>query len=117
MSAVLVFGSNLNGWHGGGAARHAVDQWGAVMSQPIGIQGNAYAIPTMDRDMQTMPIDEIRPFVREFLVHARANPMRSFLVTAIGCGIAGHSASDIAPLFEGGPENVFISEKLIAALR
>lgn len=108
INPVFVFGSNLAGQHNGGVARHAVLHYGAQMGQAEGLQGNSYAIPT---------VAEIEPYVREFVVYAARHQHAPFLVTAIGCGIAGHSPRDIAPLFHGASENVFLSEKLVAALR
>lgn len=114
---VFVFGSNRNGFHAGGAAREAQERWGAIWGAGEGLQGNAYAIPTMDHEMETLSVEAIADHVRNFLVFSAERPKMSFLVTAIGCGIAGHDPADIAPLFMGATENVFLSEKLVAALR
>ncbi len=91
---VFVFGSNLQGYHGGGAARFALHQFGAMWGQGEGLQGQSYAIPTMQG-----PVDTIRPHVDKFISFARGHKELLFLVTPIGCGIAGFSPSDIAPLF------------------
>ena len=107
----------MNGHHAGGAARYALDSLGAVWGQPIGLQGDSYAIPTMGHDMATLSVEAIRDHVAEFIAFAAAHPELSFLVTAIGCGIAGHDPADMAPLFAGAGENVFLSEKLCAGLR
>ena len=117
MTAILCFGSNLAGAHNGGAARHAVEEWGAAMGYPVGLYGKSYAIPTMDANFQTLSVEQIATYVRAFVEFAAKHPRKSFLVTAIGCGIAGHDPADIAPLFAGASENVFLSEKLVAALR
>ncbi len=117
MTVVFVFGSNGAGMHNGGAARHAVQAWGAIMGHGRGRQGQSYAIPTMDGHFITLPVDAIQYEVADFLTHAAEHPQDSFIVTAIGCGIAGHDPRDIAPLFAGATENVFLSEKLVAALR
>jgi hypothetical protein len=114
---VFVFGSNLAGNHAGGAARHALDHWGAIMGIAEGLRGQSYAIPTMDAEFRPLLVGEIAPFVARFLGAAKAYSDHSFLVTAIGCGIAGHKPGDIMPLFAGATENVFLSEKLVAALR
>ena len=90
---IFVFGSNLEGQHLGGAARAAL-QWGAVMGQGVGLQGKTYAIPTMFGSVR-----EIKPYVDEFISFAKSQPELRFLVTEIGCGIAGFSKKDIAPLF------------------
>ncbi len=92
---IFVFGSNLAGMHGGGAARAAYEKFGAVWGQGTGIQGQSYAIPTMQGD-----VDTIEPYVDSFIVYAKVHPEKKFLVTRIGCGIAGFLDSDIAPLFE-----------------
>ena len=92
---IFVFGSNLAGMHGGGAARIACLHFGAVMGKGVGLQGQSYAIPTMQGGVET-----IRPYVEEFLDFAKHHPEMQFLVTPIGCGIAGFEAEDIAPLFE-----------------
>lgn len=91
---IFVFGSNLAGMHGGGAARVALQRFGAVMGQGVGLQGQSYAIPTMQGGVET-----IRPYVDDFIAFAKANPDKRFLVTPIGCGIAGFEPEDIAPLF------------------
>jgi hypothetical protein len=91
---IFVFGSNAAGFHGGGAAHQAM-QWGAVWGQGTGLQGQTYAIPTMFGT-----VAEIKPHVDEFLHFAKAHPKLKFLVTEIGCGIAGFTPGDIAPLFQ-----------------
>ena len=92
---IFVFGSNLAGMHGGGAARMARLYFGAVLGNGDGPQGQSYAIPTMQGGVET-----IRPYVDKFIVYAKAHPEQTFLVTPIGCGIAGFTPDDIAPLFE-----------------
>lgn len=91
---IFVFGSNLRGMHGGGAARIAYQHFGAIYGQGVGLQGQSYAIPTMQGGTET-----IRPYVDEFIQFAKQHPEMTFLVTRIGCGIAGFVAEDIAPLF------------------
>ena len=93
---IFVFGSNLAGAHSGGAARIAVEQFGAIMGQGVGLQGRSYAIPTMQGGVNT-----IAPYVDEFIAFAKQHPELTFLVTRIGCGIAGFSPRQIAPLFAG----------------
>ena len=92
---IFVFGSNLHGMHGGGAARVAFLHFGAIYGQGVGLQGQSYAIPTMQGGTET-----IRPYVDEFILFAKNHPELTFLVTRIGCGIAGFVAKDIAPLFK-----------------
>ena len=91
---VFVFGSNLQGSHGGGAAAAAVRYFGAIWGQGVGMQGQCYAIPTMHGG-----VDAIRPYVDEFIIYAKQHPELTFLVTRIGCGIAGFRDADMAPLF------------------
>jgi hypothetical protein len=96
---IFVFGSNLAGAHAGGAAYLAYQRFGAVMGQGVGLQGQSYAIPTM----QGGP-DTILPYVEEFIRFADMHPELTFLVTRIGCGIAGFTPAEIAPLFAGAVE-------------
>lgn len=91
---IFVFGSNLAGMHGGGAARMARLHFGAILGNGDGPQGQSYAIPTMQGGVKT-----IRPYVDKFIDYAKAHPEQIFLVTPIGCGIAGFMPCDIAPLF------------------
>ena len=92
---IFVFGSNLEGAHMGGAARIAHQKFGAIWGQGIGLQGNSYAIPTMQGGVET-----IKPYVDEFIEFAKEYPDLTFYVTRIGCGIAGFSDEEIAPLFK-----------------
>lgn len=92
---IFVFGSNLSGYHGGGAAYIAVKNFGAIWGQGVGMQGQSYAIPTMHGG-----VDVIKPYVDEFIDYAKSNPQYKFLVTRIGCGIAGFQDEEIAPLFK-----------------
>ena len=102
---VFVFGSNLAGMHGGGAARIARLRFGAVIGNGVGMQGRSYAIPTMQGGTKT-----IRPYVNDFIAYAKEHPELTFLVTPIGCGIAGFEPEDIAPLFEkaSNVENIWL---------
>ena len=92
---IFVFGSNLAGSHGGGAAYIAYRKFGAIWGQGVGLQGQSYAIPTMQGGVET-----IRPYVDEFIAFAKENKNMTFLVTRLGCGIAGFTDEEIAPLFE-----------------
>ncbi|MCM1377898.1 MAG: hypothetical protein NC097_01215 [Clostridium sp.] len=96
---VFVFGSNLEGNHAGGAARIARERFGAIMGQGVGLQGQSYAIPTMQGG-----VDTIKPYVDQFIRFARECDQNTFYVTRIGCGIAGFKDEDIAPLFEDALE-------------
>ena len=104
---IFVFGSNIAGAHGGGAARLAYERFGAVLGQGVGLQGQSYAIPTMQGGVET-----IKPYVDEFIEFAKSNRNMTFLVTRIGCGIAGFTDNEIAPLFEAahGIENIVLPE-------
>ena len=117
MRTIFVFGSNLAGIHGAGAAYDALKQYGAVYGQGVGLQGNSYAIPTKDGQIRTLPLHRIQPFVREFICFARKNPLWTFNVTAIGCGLAGYTPADIAPMFAGVPGNCILPAEFIAVLR
>jgi hypothetical protein len=98
---VFVFGSNLSGFHAGGAARAAL-QWGAVNGQGIGHHGKTYAIPTIGANFSgPLDLSEISKYVDDFIAYATKHPELKFLVTEIGCGIAGFNVEQIAPLFEG----------------
>lgn len=90
---IFVFGSNLQGIHGGGAARYAYEHFGAKWGQGVGMAGQTYAIPTMHGGIR-----EIKPYVDEFIDFAEAHPQYRFLVTPIGCGIAGFTVQQMAPL-------------------
>ena len=104
---IFVFGSNLQGYHGGGAAAAARRHFGAVWGQGVGLQGRSYAIPTMQGGVET-----IKPYVDEFIKFAAEHPEKRFLVTPIGCGIAGFTPEEIAPLFEAARniENITLPE-------
>ena len=110
---IFVFGSNLDGAHGGGAARLAWQRFGAVWGQGVGLQGRSYAIPTMQGGVET-----IKPYVDDFIEFARMHPELRFLVTRIGCGIAGFRPEEIAPLFADAleMENVILPEDFVILL-
>lgn len=110
---IFVFGSNLAGSHGGGAARLAYNRFGAIWGQGVGLQGQSYAIPTMQGGVET-----ISPYVDEFIEFARAHPQYKFLVTKIGCGIAGFREDVIAPLFGDAIEleNVILPKEFVELL-
>jgi len=102
---IFVFGSNIQGHHGGGAALDALKNFGAIMGQGVGLQGQSYGIPTMQGGVK-----DIKPYVDEFIAFAKAHPELKFLVTRIGCGIAGFKDKEIAPLFVevAKMENVYL---------
>ena len=110
---IFVFGSNLAGAHGGGAARIAVEVFGAIWGQGVGLQGQSYAIPTMQGGVET-----IKPYVDEFIAFAKQHRELFFYVTRIGCGIAGFRDEEIAPLFANAKklENVALPESFVEKL-
>lgn len=110
---VFVFGSNKDGFHAGGAARLAVQKFGAIWGQGVGLQGQSYAIPTMQGG-----VDTIKPYVDEFIAFAKSHEELFFWVTRIGCGIAGFRDSDIAPLFKEALNlpNVALPESFVEIL-
>lgn len=107
---IMVFGSNFDGRHGKGSAFFARTNHGAVYGVGVGRTGNAYAIPTKDRYLRTLPLDAIRRFVDEFIYYANAHPDLEFNVTRIGCGLAGYSEEQIAPMFKKAPKNCTLPE-------
>ena len=111
---IFVFGSNLAGHHGGGAALLAWRKWGAVWGQGVGLQGQTYGIPTMHGGPEA-----IRPYVDEFVDFARRHPELTFLVTEVGCGIAGFTPAQIAPLFADavGVENICLPQRFWDVLK
>lgn len=111
---IFVFGSNLAGAHGGGAARIAVEDFGAIWGQGVGLQGQCYAIPTMQGGVET-----IKPYVDEFIEFAKQHKELFFYVTRIGCGIAGFRDEEIAPLFAKAidVQNIALPETFVSHLK
>ena len=99
MREIFVFGSNLAGRHGAGAAFFARQNHGAIYGQGIGLQGNSYAIPTKDLRIKTLPLSAIKKHVDTFIQYAKEHPELMFNVTRVGCGLAGYKDIDIAPMF------------------
>ena len=110
---IFVFGSNLNGFHGGGAAAYAMQHFGAQWGEGVGITGQCYAIPTMHGGA-----DDIRPYVEDFIDYAQQHPELEFLVTPIGCGIAGFTPETMAPLFRRALEfgNIVLPKSFVEVL-
>ncbi len=110
---VFVFGSNEAGFHGGGAAKLAHNKFGAQMYKGEGLFGKSYAIPTKDKSIETLPVENISKYVDKFIEFASIYPGTKFFVTEIGCGLAGYSPKDIAPLFKETIklENIHLPER------
>lgn len=105
---IFVFGSNLSGVHGAGAARTALKEHGAVTGVPFGRTGNSYAIPTKNKTIEyTLHLDVIKSYVEAFIEYAQEHPELKFKVTRIGCGLAGLQDADIAPMFKAAPMNCY----------
>lgn len=109
---VFVFGSNELGHHGSGAARFAYDELDAIWFKGFGLgeNGNTFAIPTKDWNINTLPILLIKPYVDSFIRFAEIRQDHRFFVTKVGCGIAKYTPEDIAPLFKEaiGLPNVYL---------
>lgn len=108
---VFVFGSNLAGRHGLGAALHAKHHHGAQRGICIGRCGQSYAIPTKGWEMETLPLVEIATYVKDFILYAERHPETKFFVTRIGCGLAGYADYQIAPMFADAPSNCTLPEE------
>lgn len=108
---IFVFGSNESGRHGKGAAKMAHDKFGAVYGVGFGRTGQCFAIPTKDWVLSTLPLKSIHHYVQRFMDYARANKSLEFLVTKIGCGLAGYSAKEIALMFLDAPSNCILPKE------
>jgi hypothetical protein len=105
---ILVYGANLAGRHGAGAALKAVKEYGAEHGK-VGPHGRSYGIPTKTRDLKPLSLREIQEHVAQFLDWARLHPEETFWVTDIGCGLAGHTHEEIGPMFASAPDNCVLS--------
>lgn len=108
---IFVFGSNLAGIHGAGAALHAKKYYGAKIGVGRGLTGNSYALPTKDENIMTLPLDVIERNIVEFFGFAEDNPAKSFALTPIGTGLAGYKRSQMMEIISRHdiPENVFFT--------
>jgi len=113
---IFVFGSNLAGRHGKGAAKAAIDRYGAKYGQGVGLQGQSYAIPTKDEYLNTLPLDVIKEYVEQFLFFAAMHSELDFNVTAIGCGLAGYKPEHIAPFFKNCSDNCKLPKEFLEVL-
>lgn len=107
---IFVFGSNLAGRHGKGAALHARKHHGAIYGKGVGRQGQSYAIPTKDASLQTLPLITVASYIDNFINYAINNPDLKFEVTRVGCGLAGYTERQVAPLFKNAPSNCKMPE-------
>jgi hypothetical protein len=112
-TTIFVFGSNLAGRHGKGAALEARKKWGAIYGVGWGRQGDSYAIPTKGHNLETLPLFIIRKHVNDFLNYAIQHQDLTFRLTAIGCGLAGYTPDFIAPMFKGHPPNIIMPEEFL----
>ena len=110
MANIFVFGSNKLGIHGAGAAKIAHCDFGAVYGVGEGLRGTSYAIPTKKTPYVALPIEDVRAAVERFIAFAREHPELEFQLTRIGCGLAGFTDAEIAPLFRDIPANVHAPE-------
>lgn len=113
MATVFVFGSNLAGRHGKGAALHALKHYGAMYGEGIGRQGNSYAIPTKDSTLRVLDLETIQGYIGDFLSYASKNTEDLFILTPIGTGLAGYSREQIYSLLRkfDVPSNVLFSKE------
>ncbi len=114
---IFVFGSNLAGRHGKGAALTALQKFGARMGQGEGLQGHSYALPTKEEPHIGMKLADIQRHVEIFLQFARDNPGLTFHLTPVGCGLAGYDPLQIAPMFVDHPSNVILPGVFITAIQ
>jgi hypothetical protein len=113
---IFVFGSNITGHHGKGAALEAVRIHGAKRGVGFGHEGQSFAIPTKDEKLKTLPLAKINGYVRLFLEYAEHHPELAFGLTPIGCGLAGYAPEQIAPMFDSAPVNVILPGEFMLAL-
>jgi hypothetical protein len=113
---IFVFGSNMAGRHGAGAAKAALKEHGAIYGRGYGLQGDSYAIPTKDASLKSLDLDTILFYVELFIEFARDNPDLSFYLTPIGCGHAGYEPHQIAPMFMYAPFNIILPPAFIEIL-
>jgi hypothetical protein len=117
MADIFVFGSNLVGIHGAGAALTAREKYGAIIGIGEGRTGNAYAIPTKispTRATRQRSLESIQVSVTRFLEYARTYSEDRFLVTQVGCGLAGYTHAEMAPMFAGASSNVILPKEWLA---
>lgn len=102
---IFVFGSNLRGIHGAGAAKTAREKFGAKQGFGHGLTGRSYALATKDEEVRTLPLIYVNYYVAEFMYIATISRDYMFIVTKVGCGLAGYTDAEIAPMFRLAPDN------------
>jgi Na+-driven multidrug efflux pump len=116
LAHIFVFGSNVMGVHGAGAAELAHRRYGARMGVGEGLTGRCYALPTVGANYKRMSLDEVRLHVAHFLVVAFRQASHTFHLTPVGCGLAGFTPEDIAPMFRDAPPNVILPTEFLEVL-
>ena len=111
-----MFGSNLRGAHSAGAAKQALEKFGAKRGEGFGHFGKSFALPTRDENIETLPLDRIKVYVDQFIKYAENNPQLTFLLTPVGTGLAGIPAEKMAPLFKDAPLNVILPKEFAEIL-
>lgn len=113
---VFVFGSNLAGNHRKGAAKTALDKFGAMQGVGRGWSGQSFAIPTQNEHLQPMPLHQVEHYINDFKIYTQNHPKQTYFVTAVGCGSTGFPVQDIAPMFKGISDNVILPIRFKAFL-
>lgn len=109
-NTIFVFGSNMAGHHAGGAAKTALEHFGAMKGVGRGWAGQSYAIPTMNEHLQQMPLSQIQHYIDDFKIYTKNHRRNQYFITSIGCGVAGYKVEEIAPMFKGISHNVIFPQ-------
>ena len=104
-NSIFVFGSNEAGYHGAGAASYAHKKLDAKFHLGYGRSGSCFAVPTKDHKIRTLPLGSVRAYIQDFIIYAEADWTNLYKVTQLGCGLAGFTAEQIAPMFTRAPIN------------
>ena len=105
-NTIFVFGSNMTGDHNSGAAKTALEHFGAMKGSGRGWAGQSFAIPTLNEHLQQMPLSQIQHYIDDFKIYTKNHPQNQYFITSIGCGITGYQIEEIAPMFKGISNNV-----------
>jgi hypothetical protein len=110
---IFVFGSNLSGFHGAGAAKYAHQYYGAEMGVGEGFTGKCYALPTKDKNIRTLPIQDVRYHIAKFFTEASVKQTLTFKFTPVGCGLAGFTVHEMSSIVRslGAPSNVLFTNE------